>query len=51
MKLMAFYASNEWKEVEAGDKVRVQFTLTKNEFGGKTAIEGEIISLEIKERI
>ena len=51
MKLMAFYASNEWKEVETGDKVRVQFTLTKNEFGGKTAIEGEIISLEIKERI
>ena len=51
MKLMAFYASDEWKSVETGDKVRVQFTLSKNEFGGKVAIEGEIISLEIKERI
>ncbi|MBR0133663.1 single-stranded-DNA-specific exonuclease RecJ [Candidatus Saccharibacteria bacterium] len=51
MKMMAFYAPEEWKAVEAGDRVRVQFTLSKNEFGGKTAIEGEIISLEIKEKL
>ena len=51
MKMMAFYASDEWKAVDTGDKVRVQFTLSKNEFRGKVAIEGEIISLEMREKL
>ena len=51
MKMLAFYAPEEWKEVGVGDQVRVQFTLTKNEFRGKTAIEGSIISLEIIEKL
>ena len=51
MKMMAFYASAEWKAVDTGDKVRVQFTLSKNEFRGKVAIEGEIISLEMREKL
>ena len=51
LRLMAFYASNEWMAVKTGDRVRVQFTLTKNEWGGQTKIEGAIISLEVIEKI
>jgi len=51
MKMMAFYAQEAWKEVENGDMVRVQFRLMKNEFRGKVAIEGEIISLEISGKL
>lgn len=51
IKMMSFYAPEEYLEVENGDIVRVQFTLTKNEFRGKTAIEGNIISLEIREKL
>ncbi len=51
MKMLAFYAPEEWKEVGVGDRVRIQFTLTKNEFRGKTTIEGSIISLEIIEKL
>ena len=46
LKMVGFYATPEWLAVENGDKVRVQFTLTKNEFRGKVAIEGSLISLE-----
>lgn len=51
MKMMAFHAPEDWKATKTGDKVKVQFTLSKNEFRGKTAIEGNIISLEIREKI
>lgn len=46
MKMMAFYAPEEWKEVEIGASVRVQFNLTKNEWRGKVSVEGSILSLE-----
>ena len=46
IKLMAFYAPEEWFGVENGNRVRVQFTLTKNEWRGKVAVEGSILSLE-----
>lgn len=46
IKLMAFYAPEEWKDIENGDMVRAQFTLTKNEWRGKVTIEGNILSLE-----
>ena len=51
MKMMSFYAPEEYLGAENGDLVRVQFTLTKNEFRGKVAIEGNIISLEIREKL
>ena len=46
IKLMAFYAPEGWFDIENGDKVRAQFTLTKNEWRGKVAVEGNILSLE-----
>ncbi len=51
LKMMAFYAPEEWKAAKVGDKVKVQFTLAKNEFRGKVALEGNIISLEIIEKL
>ncbi len=51
MKMLAFYAPEEWLAVEIGGMVRVQFTLEKNEFRGNTMIEGNIISLEIQEKL
>ena len=46
MRMMGFYAAPEWQAVEIGQTVRVQFVLSKNEFRGKTAIDGNLISLE-----
>ncbi len=46
MKMMGFYAAPEWSKVHVGERVRVQFMLTKNEFRGKTTLEGSLISLE-----
>lgn len=46
IKMMAFYASEEWKAVESGEKVKVQFTLSKNEWHREVSIEGSILSLE-----
>ena len=46
MKMMAFYAPEEWKTVENGEKIRTQFILTKNEWRGNVSIEGNILSLE-----
>ena len=51
IRLMSFYASEEQMAVETGDKVKVQFTLSKNEWGGNVRIEGMIISLEVIEKI
>jgi len=45
-RMMDFYSSGEHMALEAGKNVRVQFTLNKNEWGGRVKIEGAIISLE-----
>ena len=45
-RLMDFYSSDEHLAIETGKKVRAQFTLSKNEWGGNVKIEGAIISLE-----
>ena len=50
-KMMSFYAPEEQMAVETGDEVKVQFTLSKNEWGGKVKIEGAIISLEVGDKI
>jgi single-stranded-DNA-specific exonuclease len=50
-KMMSFYAPEEQMAVETGDEVKVQFTLSKNEWGGKVKIEGAIISLEVSDKI
>jgi len=46
MKMVAFYAPEDWKKVTNGEKVRVQFTIMKNEWRGDVSIEGSILSLE-----
>ncbi len=46
LRLMDFYSSDENLALETGETVRVQFTLSKNEWGGHVKIEGAIISLE-----
>ncbi|MCR4753616.1 MAG: single-stranded-DNA-specific exonuclease RecJ [Candidatus Saccharibacteria bacterium] len=51
MKMMAFYAPEEWKGLENNTRARVQFTLTKNEWHGRVSIEGNILSLERLEEI
>ena len=51
IKLISFYSSEEQMAVENGDMVRVQFTLSKNEWGGNVRVEGEIISLEVIDKI
>ena len=51
MKLVSFYAPEEQMAVETGGTVKVQFTLSKNEWGGNIKIEGMIISLEAIENI
>lgn len=46
MKLMGFFAPQEWLEFESGQRVRAQFTLTKNEWRGVTKLEGILVSAE-----
>lgn len=46
MKMIAFYAPDEWLASEANTRVRVQFGLTKNEWRGVTKIEGAITRLK-----
>ena len=45
-RLMGFYVPDEWLNVKAGQDVLVQFTLSKNEWQGKTKLEGVMVSLE-----
>ena len=45
-RMMDFYSPEEHLALETGARVRVQFTLNKNEWGGRVKIEGAIISLE-----
>ena len=46
MKMMGFYAVPDWQKVHVGEMIRVQFALSKNDFRGKTVLEGSLISLE-----
>ena len=46
MKMMAFYAPEEWLSLPESGRARVQFTLMKNEWRGNVEIAGNIISLE-----
>jgi single-stranded-DNA-specific exonuclease len=46
LRLMDFYSSEANLAIETGKTVRVQFTLSRNEWGGRVKIEGAIISLE-----
>ena len=51
ISLKSFYAPEEYFALSAGDFVKTQFTLSKNEWGGKVKIEGTIISLEVIEKL
>ncbi len=44
--IKSFYSPEEYFDIETGKSMRVQFTLSKNEWGGRVKIEGMIISLE-----
>ena len=46
MKMMWFFAPEQYFGLKNGEKVRVQFTLSRNEWRGVVKIEGQIISLE-----
>lgn len=51
IRMMSFYAPEEQMAVETGDNVKIQFTLSRNEWGGNVKIEGMIISLEVIDKI
>lgn len=51
LRMMSFYSPSDWLTVRTGDTVKTQFTITQNEWGGRTSIEGAIISLEVKAKI
>ena len=42
MKLVAFYAPEEWMEVEKGMRADILVGLTPNEWNGITSVEGRI---------
>ena len=46
MKMMAFYAPEDWLNVRTGEHILVQFTLMKNEWRGNVKLEANLISLE-----
>jgi single-stranded-DNA-specific exonuclease len=46
MKMMAFYAPEDWLNVGTGEHILVQFTLMKNEWRGNVKLEANLISLE-----
>lgn len=46
LRMMCFYSPEEYFNLNKNAYVKVQFTLSKNEWGGRTKIEGTIISLE-----
>jgi hypothetical protein len=46
MKMIAFYASEDWMNVAVGATVKVQFSLTKNEWRNVVQIEGAITRLK-----
>ena len=46
IRAMYFYSPEEYLNLENGSFVKMQFTLSKNEWGGRVKIEGAIISLE-----
>ena len=46
MKMMAFYAPEEWLAVRAGDELGLQFSLMKNEWRGAAKIEATITDLK-----
>ncbi|MBR6098094.1 single-stranded-DNA-specific exonuclease RecJ [Candidatus Saccharibacteria bacterium] len=46
IKMIAFYAPEEWLNIDTNSRVRAQFSLTKNEWQGVTKIEGAITRLK-----
>jgi len=46
MKLMGFFAPEEWLALERGERLRAQFTLTKNEWRGDVKLEGILVSVD-----
>lgn len=46
LRMMAFFAPEEWLFVKSGERVKLKFTLRLNEWRGKKAVEGDIVGLE-----
>ena len=46
LKLLAFYAPEEWLKVETDARIDALIKLTRNEWNGNTTIEGMIISIK-----
>ena len=45
MKLMAFYAPEDWKRVENGDRLDLLVRVEENEWNGLRSVEGRILDL------
>ncbi len=46
MKLVGFFAREEWFLVEEGEKVDVLVNLMVNEWNGNRAVEGRLLQVE-----
>ena len=47
IKLVAFYASDEWLNVEAGARIDVWITVERNEWNNLSSVEGRIVKLNL----
>lgn len=45
MSLVAFYALEEWLEIQVGERIDVSITLTDNEWRGERRVEGQILEM------
>lgn len=45
MKVMGFYGAEEWRGIEAGDRLDVMVALMVNEWNGKRSVEGRIVKI------
>ncbi len=46
MKLVGFFARDEWFEVEEGERVDVLVNVLVNEWNGNRAVEGRLLQVE-----
>ena len=47
IKLVAFYASDEWLSVEVGARIDVWITVERNEWNNLSSVEGRIVKLNL----
>ena len=45
MKLMAFYAPENWRKIENGERLDILMRVEENEWNGLRSVEGRIVDL------